>query len=90
VRNVPAAELVAAQGEDIIVVGAEHDLPAAPTWHRGRVIIIGDAAHAASTSSGQGASMALEDAAILGKCLRECSSPNGSFGMFGELRRDRG
>ena len=88
-ENVPAAEIVAAQGDDIIVVGAEHDLPSVPTWHRGRVIIVGDAAHAASTSSGQGASMAIEDAVILGQCLRDCAGPQDAFATFSGLRRDR-
>ena len=34
------------------------------SWHRDRMIVIGDAAHAPAPSSGQGASMALEDAVI--------------------------
>jgi 2-polyprenyl-6-methoxyphenol hydroxylase-like FAD-dependent oxidoreductase len=33
--------------------------------------VIGDAAHAPSPSSGQGASMAIEDAVVLAKALRE-------------------
>jgi 2-polyprenyl-6-methoxyphenol hydroxylase-like FAD-dependent oxidoreductase len=88
-ENSPAAEIIAAQGEDIIVVGAEHDLPAVPTWHSGRSLIIGDAAHAASTSSGQGASMALEDAVVLGQCLRDSDGPEQAFAAFVRLRGDR-
>jgi 2-polyprenyl-6-methoxyphenol hydroxylase-like FAD-dependent oxidoreductase len=88
-ENVPAAPIITAQGQDIIVVGAEHDLPEVPTWHRDRVIIIGDAAHAASTSSGQGASMALEDAVTLGRCLRDTSGPGEAFTAYEQLRRDR-
>jgi 2-polyprenyl-6-methoxyphenol hydroxylase-like FAD-dependent oxidoreductase len=88
-ENVPAAPIIAAQGQDIIVVGAEHDLPEVPTWHRDRVIIIGDAAHAASTSSGQGASMALEDAVALGRCLRDTPGPGEAFTAYERLRRDR-
>ena len=38
-----------------------HDLPRVKTWRSRRMVIIGDAAHAASPSSGQGASMAVED-----------------------------
>jgi 2-polyprenyl-6-methoxyphenol hydroxylase-like FAD-dependent oxidoreductase len=34
-------------------------------WHRGRVAILGDAAHATSPHVGQGAAMALEDAIVL-------------------------
>src|SRR5829696_3765036 len=37
---------------------ATYDLPSVPTWHRGSLVIIGDAAHATAPSSGQGASMA--------------------------------
>jgi 2-polyprenyl-6-methoxyphenol hydroxylase-like FAD-dependent oxidoreductase len=88
-ENVPATRIIAAQGDDIIVVGAEHDLPEVPTWHRDRVIIIGDAAHAASTSSGQGASMALEDAVTLGRCLRDTPGPAQAFIAYEQLRRDR-
>jgi 2-polyprenyl-6-methoxyphenol hydroxylase-like FAD-dependent oxidoreductase len=38
-------------------------------WHRGRVALIGDAAHAARPTAGQGASVALEDAMYLAKLL---------------------
>lgn len=33
-----------------------------PNWHRGRAIVIGDAAHAMTPMQGQGANMAMEDA----------------------------
>lgn len=35
-------------------------------WHRGRVILIGDAAHAMLPTQGQGASQAIEDSEALG------------------------
>ncbi len=38
-------------------------------WHRGRVVLVGDAAHAATPNLGQGAAMALEDAAVLVELL---------------------
>lgn len=88
-EKVPAAEIIAAQGDDIIVVGAEHDLPTVPVWHQGRVMIVGDAAHAVSTSSGQGASMAMEDAVTLGRCLRDTAGPDEAFAAFSRLRRER-
>ena len=34
-------------------------------WFRGRVVLVGDAAHATSPHVGQGAAMAIEDAVVL-------------------------
>ncbi|HEY3809850.1 MAG TPA: FAD-dependent urate hydroxylase HpxO [Acidimicrobiales bacterium] len=42
-----------------------YDLPTLPTWHRGRVVLIGDAGHAMSPDLGQGGCQALEDALVL-------------------------
>ncbi|WP_131765856.1 FAD-dependent oxidoreductase [Candidatus Protofrankia californiensis] len=65
-----------------------YDLPAVPVWHDDRTVLIGDAAHATSPSSGQGASMAIEDAVILGQCLRDLPVPR-AFARFEALRRPR-
>ena len=46
-----------------------HDHDPVPTWHRDRLILIGDAAHAALPTSGQGACQALEDAWHLANCV---------------------
>ncbi|WP_070156966.1 FAD-dependent monooxygenase [Sphingobium phenoxybenzoativorans] len=43
-------------------------------WHKGRVIIIGDAAHATTPHLAQGAAMAIEDAVLLGTLLRRDAS----------------
>ena len=39
-----------------------YDIPTVRTWHRDGMVLVGDAVHAASPPSGQGASMAFEDA----------------------------
>ncbi|MGH3828142.1 MAG: FAD-dependent monooxygenase [Pseudonocardiaceae bacterium] len=44
---------------------------------RDRMVIIGDTAHAAALATGQGASMALEDAVVLAKALRDMPDPPG-------------
>ncbi len=65
-------------------------LPKQPsTWHKGPVVLLGDAAHAISPSSGQGASMALEDASTLGKCLRDIPDLEQAFTTYEHLRRER-
>ena len=43
--------------------------PNLPTWERDGVVLVGDAAHALQTSSGQGVSQALEDAEMLGMVI---------------------
>jgi len=48
-----------------------HLLPA--PWHRGRVVLIGDAAHSCPPTLAQGGAQALEDAAVLGELLTERS-----------------
>lgn len=47
------------------------DMPSLEKWHMGRVLLIGDAAHAVSPNAGQGASLALEDAMYLAKILKD-------------------
>lgn len=66
-----------------------YDFPKVPTWHRDHMIIIGDAAHATSPASGQGASMAIEDAVTLAKCLRDRPSITDAFATYEGLRRAR-
>ncbi|WP_433890254.1 FAD-dependent monooxygenase [Streptomyces sp. CA-111067] len=65
-----------------------HDLPTVPTWSRDRMVILGDAAHATTPTSGQGSSMALEDAVVLAKCLRDLPRPQAAA-RYEELRRER-
>jgi FAD-dependent urate hydroxylase len=68
---------------------ATYDLPSVPKWHRGSMIIIGDAAHATAPSSGQGASMAIEDAVVLARCLRDLPDSGQAFAAYERLRRTR-
>jgi 2-polyprenyl-6-methoxyphenol hydroxylase-like FAD-dependent oxidoreductase len=86
--STPAAALLRATGDPVTVVSA-FDIPALPTWHNDTMIVIGDAAHAASPSTAQGASMALEDAAVLAKCLRDLPTIPEALALFEKLRRDR-
>ena len=68
---------------------ATYDLPSVPIWYRGSMIIIGDAAHATAPSSGQGASMAIEDAVVLARCLRDLPNTQQAFAAYERLRRAR-
>ena len=59
------------------------------TWVQGRVVLIGDAAHATSPNMAEGASMALEDALVLAQMLAMHGSPDEALSAFSERRRTR-
>ncbi|MFE6617717.1 FAD-dependent oxidoreductase [Streptomyces sp. NPDC057740] len=84
----PAADLVAATPDQLMVTNAT-ELPTGTPWRSGRTLIIGDAAHAASPATGQGASMALEDAVVLAKSLRDAPDTESALALYERLRRPR-
>lgn len=84
----PANALIAAS-PDIMPLTPIHTLGYLPNWHRNRMIVIGDAAHAPSPTSGQGASLSVEDAIVLAKCLRDLPTPEAAFATFEDARRPR-
>ncbi|MEO3781992.1 NAD(P)/FAD-dependent oxidoreductase [Actinocorallia sp. B10E7] len=84
----PAVRILEATSpDDVMRASPLHLLPHLPRWHHGRMVVIGDAAHAPSPSSGQGASLAIEDAVELARCLRDV--PDLPLARFEELRRPR-
>jgi 2-polyprenyl-6-methoxyphenol hydroxylase-like FAD-dependent oxidoreductase len=60
-----------------------------PPWWRGRVVILGDAAHACTPQLGQGAAMALEDAVLLAELLPGAASTNQALTDFMQRRHHR-
>lgn len=70
--------------------GADHDH--APTYFRGRVAMMGDAAHASMPFAGNGAAQALEDAAVLDHLFSRLQYPEqieAAFGAYDTTRRPR-
>jgi 2-polyprenyl-6-methoxyphenol hydroxylase-like FAD-dependent oxidoreductase len=84
----PAIDLIRA-GELELAADNTYDLGHVPVWHRGPIVIIGDAAHAPSPTSGQGASMAAEDGVILAKALRDLPSIPEALAAYEKERRPR-
>jgi 2-polyprenyl-6-methoxyphenol hydroxylase-like FAD-dependent oxidoreductase len=66
-----------------------YEMPPLPQWSRDRVVLIGDAAHAIGPHSGQGASLAIEDAVVLAACLTGSSGTASGLALFERLRKRR-
>jgi FAD-dependent urate hydroxylase len=58
-------------------------------WHSGRVVLVGDAAHAAPPHMGEGGSMAIEDAVVLAEVLRSVDTVEGALEAYVARRRPR-
>jgi 2-polyprenyl-6-methoxyphenol hydroxylase-like FAD-dependent oxidoreductase len=84
----PAVEIIRATNGPLVYTNS-YDLRPVSRWYNERAVIIGDAAHATSPSSGQGASMAIEDAVVLAKCLRDHETPIAAFKTYERERRER-
>ncbi|WP_242124726.1 FAD-dependent monooxygenase [Sphingobium sp. Sx8-8] len=66
--------------------------PPLSLWSEGRVVLLGDACHPMKPHMAQGAAMAIEDAAMLDRCLDEAGGLDGfarAFGLYEANRRDR-
>lgn len=55
-------------------------------WHQGRVVLIGDAAHASTPFMGQGGALAVQDAVVLARLLENGASVPAALAAFGERR----
>jgi FAD-dependent urate hydroxylase len=58
-------------------------------WHTGRVVLVGDAAHASSPMMGQGGCMAMEDACVLAEELRAAATVGDSLANYVRRRKNR-
>lgn len=83
----PARQFLDALGDDSEVLYTAVEEVAAPLpWHKGRVLIIGDAAHASTPFMGQGGAMALEDAVLLADMLAMPGELDNTLQAFGQRR----
>ena len=69
-----------------VLYTAVEEVSAPLPWHRGRVLIIGDAAHASTPFMGQGGAMAMEDAVALGDLLAQPGEVADLLQAFGQQR----
>ncbi|GAA3223843.1 FAD-dependent oxidoreductase [Dactylosporangium siamense] len=81
----PAAELIRRTGQWHPRTVMQAMPGGVPRWHRDGMVLLGDAAH--PMGAGQGANLAVEDAVVLARCLRD--NPETALERYEELRRPR-
>jgi 2-polyprenyl-6-methoxyphenol hydroxylase-like FAD-dependent oxidoreductase len=79
-------EIISATDEEAIIRTDIFDRDPVRCWSRGRVTLVGDAAHPMTPSQGQGACQALEDAVALAVSLARFEAPQRAFADY-ERRR---
>jgi len=86
----PIGDIAARIGPESDVVYRPFEWVIAPApWWRGRVLLIGDAAHASTAHLGAGGGMAIEDAVVLGELLAARLDPDEMLRSFMTRRYDR-
>ncbi len=87
----PAIAALAAQIVDdaAVVYKPLETLFIAGDWHKGRVVLLGDAIHATTPHLGQGAGMAIEDSLVLAEEISRAGSPAEAFAAYRARRFER-
>ena len=79
-------EIISATDDEAIIRTDIYDRDPVRTWSRGRVTLVGDAAHPMTPSQGQGACQALEDAVALAGSLARFEAPQPAFADYERKR----
>lgn len=87
--RIPTVQAIAATEDAQITATPCYQLLSVPTWSRAGMTLVGDALHVASPVTTQGASLAIEDAVTLARCLRDLPDATTAFTAYERLRRER-
>jgi 2-polyprenyl-6-methoxyphenol hydroxylase-like FAD-dependent oxidoreductase len=85
----PVAEIVDAAYDTTILRNDVYYLEPLPGWSDGRVVLVGDAAHATTPGVGQGAAQAIEDAVVLADRLASGGDLRAALAAYEAIRRPR-
>ncbi|HEX6533730.1 MAG TPA: FAD-dependent monooxygenase [Gemmatimonadaceae bacterium] len=85
----PVADIVAATDATRVIRTDVYDLVPFAGWSRGRVVLLGDAAHAATPNLGQGAAQAIEDAWVLADRLANAATVEEALRAYEAIRRPK-
>lgn len=87
--HAPIPQLLALTSDKDLLWNDIEDIKPIKQFAFDRILLAGDAAHATTPNMGQGACQAIEDAAILAKCLKEDKPIQELFKTFEKLRIPR-
>lgn len=65
------------------------DLPILPKWYSGKIVLLGDAAHATTPNLGQGGAQAVEDGYLLAKMMDQHATPEEAFRHYQTIRQEK-
>jgi 2-polyprenyl-6-methoxyphenol hydroxylase-like FAD-dependent oxidoreductase len=85
----PIAAVVEAADESAILRNDVYYVESLPRWSDGRVVLVGDAAHATTPGIGQGAAQAIEDAVVLADRLARGDDLTAALAEYEAIRRPR-
>ncbi|HEY2281570.1 MAG TPA: FAD-dependent monooxygenase [Streptosporangiaceae bacterium] len=83
----PVPAVLSRVHEDDVLRHDLYTVPPLPAFTRGRIALLGDAAHAMPPDLGRGACEALVDAVTLARCLREAETVAGGLRGYDRQRR---
>jgi 6-hydroxynicotinate 3-monooxygenase len=81
--------LRAAEAATDVTVWPILDRPRNDTWSKGRVVLMGDACHPVRPFMAAGGAMAIEDAAVLSRCIADFADPATAFARYQAVRIPR-
>jgi 2-polyprenyl-6-methoxyphenol hydroxylase-like FAD-dependent oxidoreductase len=87
--HAPIPEIIEATEPAAILHNDIIDRPPIREWGKGRVTLLGDAAHPTTPNLGQGACQAMEDAIVLADCLRSTNETERALREYERRRRPR-
>jgi 2-polyprenyl-6-methoxyphenol hydroxylase-like FAD-dependent oxidoreductase len=85
----PIAAVIEASDELAILRNDVYFIDPLPRWSRGRVVLLGDAAHATTPGIGQGAAQAIEDARVISEQLTRHDDLTTALVAYESIRRPK-
>jgi 2-polyprenyl-6-methoxyphenol hydroxylase-like FAD-dependent oxidoreductase len=85
----PIPDVIRATEPTVIIKTGIYDRRSVKRWSTGCCTLLGDAAHPMTPNMGQGGCMAIEDSAVLTRCLSNYSTPAEALRVYQELRYAR-